>query len=56
MPARFAEWMKGIGQTRAMFGTNWPMLHPSHCLKGIETLGLSEAQRAAFLSGNARRA
>ncbi|MFX5972538.1 hypothetical protein ABTE98_19265 [Acinetobacter baumannii] len=31
------------------------MLHPSNCLKGIESLGLSEAQKAAFLSDNALR-
>ncbi len=55
LPSRFADWMKGVGQTRVMFGTNWPMLHPSHCLKGLENLGLSEPQKAAFLSGNARR-
>ncbi|ANW00124.1 amidohydrolase family protein [Bradyrhizobium icense] len=55
LPSQFVEWMKGVGQTRVMFGTNWPMLHPRQCLQGIDTLGLSETQRAAFLSGNARR-
>lgn len=55
LPASFVDWMKSVGQKRVMFGTNWPMLHPSNCLKSIESLGLSEVQKAAFLSDNARR-
>jgi predicted TIM-barrel fold metal-dependent hydrolase len=55
LPRAFVEWMKGIGQSRVMFGTNWPMLSPRKCLEGLEQLGLSQAQSAAFLSGNARR-
>jgi predicted TIM-barrel fold metal-dependent hydrolase len=47
--------MKGIGKTRIMFGTNWPMLSPRKCLEGLGELGLSTEQSAAFLSGNARR-
>ena len=55
LPAQFVEWMKGIGQERVMFGTNWPMLSPARCLARLDDLGLSSEQREAFLSGTARR-
>jgi predicted TIM-barrel fold metal-dependent hydrolase len=55
LPPPFVEWMKGIGQERVMFGTNWPMLSPGRCLARLDELALSSEQRAAFLSGNARR-
>ena len=55
LPAAFVQWMKGPGATRAMFGTNWPMLSPQRCLEGLPSLGLNDQQREAFLSGNARR-
>ena len=44
LPAGFTEWMKGVGQGRVMFGTNWPMLAPEKCLAGLHGLGLSEDQ------------
>lgn len=56
LPPAFVEWMKGVGQTRVMFGTNWPMLSPRRCLKGLASLGLSESQRDRFLFENARAA
>jgi len=55
LPPDFVRWMKGIGKSRVMFGTNWPMLTPKQCLAGLGELGLSVEQSAAFLSGNARR-
>jgi predicted TIM-barrel fold metal-dependent hydrolase len=55
LPPDFVAWMKGIGQSRVMFGTNWPMLSPTKCLEGLSGLGLSEKQADAFLHGNARR-
>ena len=55
LPPDFVAWMKGVGKSRVMFGTNWPMLAPAACLEGLEGLGLSQAQSEAFLSGNARR-
>ena len=55
LPPDFVAWMKGIGRSRVMFGTNWPMLSPSQCLQGLPGLGLSPEQTEAFLSGNARR-
>jgi hypothetical protein len=55
LPAQFVDWMKGIGQERVMFGTNWPMLSPQRCLARLGDLGLDPEQRQAFLSGTARR-
>jgi hypothetical protein len=55
LPPDFVAWMKGVGKSRVMFGTNWPMLSPSQCLKGLPGLGLTPEGEAAFLSGNARR-
>jgi len=55
LPPAFVAWMKGVGRGRAMFGTNWPMLSPQTCLKGLEGLGLSPEEADAFLIGNARR-
>lgn len=55
LPAGFVAYMKGMGESRVMFGTNWPMLSPTRCLQGIESLDLTRGQREAFLVGNARR-
>jgi len=55
LPPAFVDWMKGMGRSRVMFGTNWPMLSPQKCLAGLSGLGLSQQQSDAFLSGNARR-
>jgi predicted TIM-barrel fold metal-dependent hydrolase len=55
LPPAFVEWMKGVGASRVMFGTNWPMLSPAKCLAGLPTLALSGEQRSAFLRGNAAR-
>jgi len=55
LPPAFVDWMKGIGKSRVMFGTNWPMLSPQRCLEGLGKLGLSAEQTDAFLSGNARK-
>jgi uncharacterized protein len=56
LPKGFVDYMKGLGASRVMFGTNWPMLSHAECLKGLEGLALSEKGRQAFLSGNACRA
>ena len=55
LPEGFVSWMKGVGRDRVMFGTNWPMISPAQCLKGLDGLGLNAPQREAFLSGTARR-
>jgi uncharacterized protein len=55
LPPAFVDWMKSIGRSRVMFGTNWPMLSPAQCLKGLAGLGLAPEAEAAFLAGNAAR-
>jgi predicted TIM-barrel fold metal-dependent hydrolase len=55
LPPAFVTWMTGIGASRVMFGTNWPMLSPARCLAGLDALGLTPVQRDAFLHGTARR-
>lgn len=55
LPPDFVTYMKGIGASRTMFGTNWPMLTPAQCLKGLGGLNLSDDAKEAFLSGAARR-
>jgi predicted TIM-barrel fold metal-dependent hydrolase len=55
LPPVFVDFMKGHGSSRVLFGTNWPMLSPKRCLEKLDVLGLSEAQKDAFLFGNARR-
>lgn len=55
LPPSFVEYMRGVGASRVMFGTNWPMLSPERCLKGLATLGLDPLQQEAFLEGTARR-
>ena len=55
LPPDFVTFMKGIGQKKVMFATNWPMVTPGQSLKHLESLGLSDDQCEAFLSGNARR-
>lgn len=55
LPPPFVAWMKGVGKSRVMFGTNWPMLSPRKCLEGLAGLELSQDQSEAFLCGNARR-
>jgi predicted TIM-barrel fold metal-dependent hydrolase len=55
LPPAFVDYMNGLGASRVMFGSNWPMIAPAKCLEGLHTLGLSADRREAFLSGNARR-
>lgn len=55
LPPDFIAFMKGIGRGRVMFGTNWPMLSPKQCLKGLAQLELEPDVEAAFLEGTARR-
>lgn len=55
LPPAFVDYMKGIGSSRVMFGTNWPMLSPARCLQKLDALGLSQETRESFLSGTAKR-
>ena len=55
LPPDFVDWMKGVGASRVMFGTNWPMLSPAKCLAELPRPELSSDQKVAFLRGNALR-
>lgn len=55
LPPDFVTFMKGVGQKKVMFATNWPMVTPSQSLKHLDALDLSDDQRTAFLYENARK-
>lgn len=55
LPSTFVDHLHGAGARRTMFGTNWPMLSPARCLRGLEALGLGPEDRDAFLGGTASR-
>ncbi|MEO1040553.1 MAG: amidohydrolase family protein [Pseudomonadota bacterium] len=55
LPPDFAFFLATLGAKRVMFGSNWPMIAPEKCLKGLDGLNLNEETRAAYLSGNATR-
>lgn len=54
-PAALVEFMQTHGKTKVLFGSNYPMIMPAKALEGLETLDLSPASQALFLSGNAQR-
>lgn len=55
LPRDFVDFLRGEGRTRVLFGTNWPMLSPGRCLRGLDDLGLDEETTDLFLGGNATR-
>jgi predicted TIM-barrel fold metal-dependent hydrolase len=54
-PRELADYLRGHGWRKVLFGSNYPMLMPAECLKGLDGLGLDEEARGLFLAGNARR-
>lgn len=54
-PSDFVEFMRGRGAKKVMFGSNYPMLTPSACMEGFESLGLSPEATELYLHGNARK-
>ncbi len=55
LPPDFVRLLKNEGRKRILFGSNWPMLAPARCLKGLADLGLDEQTQALFLRDNAKR-
>ncbi|MEM9406468.1 MAG: amidohydrolase family protein [Acidobacteriota bacterium] len=55
LPPEFVDLMKGVARGRVLFGTNWPMLPPARCLKGLDALELDADEREGFLGGIAAR-
>jgi hypothetical protein len=55
-PDELVRFMKtGTGQRKVLFGSNYPMIAPTHALADLDDLGLSEEARRDFLHGNAER-
>lgn len=54
-PRELVEYLRGHGRRKVLFGSNYPMLTPLQCLKGLDELGLDDEARGLFLAGNARR-
>lgn len=54
-PLALREYMKGHGRKKVLFGSNFPMLSPTECLAGLDSLGLDEDARRLFLGDNAMR-
>ena len=55
-PPELADYLRGRGRTRVLFGTNYPMLTAGACLQGLGELGLDEESERLFLADNARLA
>lgn len=56
LPAELVEFMKTrTGGRKVLFGSNFPMIGHSHCLEGIDDLGISEDTRQDYLGRNAER-
>lgn len=54
-PQEFVEYLRGHRRTKVLFGSNYPMLTPSECLKNLATLDLDEEAKDLFLHANAER-
>ena len=55
LPPEFAEFMRGRGSKKVMFGTNFGMLTAKRCLGGLSDLNLSRDASEDFLWNNAAR-
>lgn len=54
-PRELADYLRGHGARKVLFGSNYPMITPAECLEGVRDLGLGDEALAAFLGGNARK-
>jgi hypothetical protein len=54
-PPELVAYMRGHGQRKVMFGTNYPMILFADALKDLESLKLDDEARRLFLFENARR-
>lgn len=54
-PKELVDYLRGHGRTKVLFGSNYPMLLPGDCLKGLGSLALDGEVQELFLAGNARR-
>lgn len=49
------QYMKSYGQSKVLFGTNFPQLALDKCVRQVEELQLPDAIKNKFLYQNARR-
>jgi predicted TIM-barrel fold metal-dependent hydrolase len=54
-PRELVEYMRGHGGKKVLFGSNYPMLTPSDCLRDLASLGLDDEVTRMFLYENAER-
>ncbi len=54
-PHELVEYLKTHGRRKVLFGSNYPMLMPTDCLKDLDSLQLDEEASRLFLAGNAAR-
>lgn len=54
-PDEFVEFLRSYGSDTVLFGTNYPMIQPGECLRGLEELDLGETVERQFLYENAER-
>ncbi|MGB5809453.1 MAG: amidohydrolase family protein [Polyangiales bacterium] len=52
-PDALVKFLRGPGLRKVLFGSNWPMIPPAKCIAQLDTLGLSDEGRRAFLHDNA---
>ena len=54
-PESLVRFMRGPGQKKVLFGSNWPMIPPQKCIAQLDVLQLPGEARSAFLAENAQR-
>lgn len=54
-PPELVAFLKAHGRKKVLFGSNFPMITPAACLKGLDALGLDDATKAALLHDNTAR-
>lgn len=54
-PRELVEYLRGHGRKKIMFGSNYPMLTHTECLKDIQALGLDDETTKMFLCETAQR-
>ena len=54
-PRALVDYLRSNGSTKVLFGSNYPMITPSHALAALDTLGLEASTKALFLGGYAQR-
>jgi len=54
-PEEFVKFLRSHGRKKVLFGTNYPMITPSECLKDLDILCLDDEIKRLFLHENAKK-